>query len=65
MLRGSDLREPNRELATPGAFSTQKKFVIAFASSNCYESACCGWLSSAKPRAMPELLRHEKIGSHH
>src|SRR5204863_2643711 len=36
-----------------------KKFVIAFESGNCYESACCGWLSIGKRRAMPSLLRHE------
>jgi hypothetical protein len=54
-----------------------QKFVIAFASGNCYESACCGWLSTrlhrfakhygqvAKRRAMPSLLRHEKTGGHH
>jgi hypothetical protein len=39
--------------------------VIAFESGNCYESACCGWLSIGKRRAMPTLLRHEKIGGHH
>ena len=42
-----------------------QKFVIAFESGNCYESACCGWLSIGKRRAMPTLLRHEKIGGHH
>ncbi|PYI71152.1 MAG: hypothetical protein DMF08_09320 [Verrucomicrobia bacterium] len=42
-----------------------QKFVIAFTSGNCYESACCGWLSIGKRRAMPSLLRNEKIGGHH
>jgi hypothetical protein len=54
-----------------------QNFVIAFDSATCYESACCGCVSTrlhrlakhygqvGKRRAMPTLLRHEKIGGHH
>jgi nitrogen regulatory protein PII len=44
--------------------SVPKKFVIAFESGNCYESACCGWLSigsSARCQGCCDMKKLEAI----